>query len=97
MPATGDVDTQTDEHAKPGGRESVVPPIELAERAADQWRDEGADIDREVIDRNAAVAARVGLCIQFADLRRQISLSSPEPTISANSANRKAASKAIRK
>jgi len=57
-----EIDSEPDQHADAGGGKPVVPAGELAERAADQRRQECADIDADVEDGIGAVAARVAGC-----------------------------------
>ena len=61
-------------HADAGGGETVMPAEFLAERAAHQRRQEGAEIDADIEDREGAVAAAVAGRIERADLGRDVRL-----------------------
>src|SRR6185436_12298589 len=60
MPATGEIHDEADQHADAGSAESPVPAHRLAQRAADQRRDDHRHVDADVIDlkrrRDALVA-----------------------------------------
>ena len=62
------------QHADAGGGKAVMPAGLLAERAADERRQERADIDADIEDRIGAVAAAVAGRIEPADLGRNIRL-----------------------
>jgi hypothetical protein len=64
-----EVNTKPDAHADAGGGEAVMPAHFLPERAADQRRQERADIDADIKDRIGAVAAVIAWRIEAADLR----------------------------
>jgi len=51
-----EVESERDRHTDAGGGKSIVPAQLLAERAADEGREERADIDTDVKDRIGAVA-----------------------------------------
>ena len=51
-----------------------MPADAFAERAADERRQEGAEIDADIKDRIGAVAARIARRVKSADLRRNIRL-----------------------
>ena len=58
----------------PGGSEAIVPADALAERAADQRRQERAEIDADIEDRIGAVAAGIAGRVELADLRGHVGL-----------------------
>ena len=68
------VDDERDRHADAGGGEPIMPAQLLAERAANQRREERADIDADVEDRIGAVAPMVSRRVEAADLGRDIGL-----------------------
>ena len=69
-----EINAKPDAHADAGGGEAVVPADFLAERAADERRQERADIDADIEDGIGAVAARIARRIKPADLGRDIRL-----------------------
>ena len=69
-----EVDRKPDRHADAGRGEAVVPAELFAERAADQRRQERAEVDADVEDREGAVAARVAGRVERADLGRDVRL-----------------------
>ncbi len=69
-----EIDRQPDAHADAGGGKAVVPADLFAERAADERRQERADIDADIEDRIGAVAPMIAGRIKAADLRRNIRL-----------------------
>ena len=69
-----EIDRETDHHADAGGAEAVVPADLLAERAADERREERAEIDADIEDRIGAVAAVIAGRVESADLRRHVGL-----------------------
>jgi len=54
-----EIEHEAQHHTHSGGAEAVVPAQLLAQRAADQRREERAQVDAHVEDREGAVAARV--------------------------------------
>ena len=69
-----EIDRKPDQHADAGGGKAVMPARLLAERAADQRRQERSDIDADIKDRIGAVAAAVARRIETANLGRDIRL-----------------------
>ncbi len=69
-----EIDQKPDGHADPGCGEAVVPAEPFAQRAADQWGEERAEIDADVEDREGAVSPRIAGRIERADLRRDVRL-----------------------
>ena len=69
-----EIDRQPERHADAGRAEAVVPAELLAERAADQRRQERAEVDADIEDREGAVAARIAGRIERADLGRDVGL-----------------------
>ena len=65
---------QADDHADTGRAKAVLPAEGLAQPAAKQRGGERADVDAHVENREATVAARVVLRVQFADDRGNIGL-----------------------
>src|SRR5262249_54399496 len=51
-----------------------LPADVLAEVAADERREEGTEVDADVEDHEGAIAARIALLVQIADLRRDVRL-----------------------
>ncbi len=68
------IDAKPDAHADTGRGKTVVPADFLAERAADQRRQERAEIDADIEDRIGAVAAMIAGRVKAADLRGNIRL-----------------------
>src|SRR6185369_7432874 len=71
---TVEIDAQADQHADAGGGKARVPAIGDRERAADERRQERADIDADIEDRVAARAPLIVRRIKRADLGRDIRL-----------------------
>jgi hypothetical protein len=69
-----DVLDQADHHAEAGGGEAPVPVDPLPQRAADQGRHEGSEVDPHVEDREAGVAAGPAFGIELAHHRADIGL-----------------------
>ena len=69
-----EIDRKPDQHADAGGGKAVMPARLLAERAADERRQEGADIDADIEDGIGAVAAVVAGRVEAADLGGNIRL-----------------------
>ena len=69
-----EIDRKPERHADAGGGEAVVPAELLAERAADERRQERAEIDADIEDREGAVAARIAGRVERADLGRDVGL-----------------------
>src|SRR3546814_6187353 len=67
----GEVDDQPEEHAHARRAETVVPAVELAERAAHQRREQAADVQADVVDVVGAAAARIIGGVEVVDLARQ--------------------------
>src|SRR4029077_7056438 len=65
---------QSEEHPDAGRRESPVPVHSLAKEAGDERREESAEIDASVEDREASVASRTAFGIEIADDRRHVRL-----------------------
>ena len=59
MALAGKIDDEPDQHADAGKAEGEVPALGRAEEAADDRRDEGADVDPDIIQLEAVVAAAV--------------------------------------
>ena len=68
------VQGETEHHPDAGGAEAVVPADLLTQCAAHQRRERGAEVDAHVEDRERAVAPRVTLRIQPADLGGDVGL-----------------------
>ena len=73
------IDGDAQQHAEAGGREAIVPAIELAQRAAHQRREEGADHHRSDVERVAVIVPPVAFGIERPDLRGEIALEQPRP------------------
>ena len=75
----GELDDHREQHADAGREEADTPAVGrvLAERRADERREEGAGVDAHVEDRECAVTARIALRIEVADHRRDVRLEEP--------------------
>lgn len=69
-----EVEHQPDQHAHTGGGEAVVPAEDRPEGAADERREDRAEVDPHVEDAEGAVAARVVLGVESTDLRGDVGL-----------------------
>ena len=69
-----EVESERDRHTDAGGGKSIMPAQLLAERAADEGREERTDIDTDVKDRIGAVAPMVARRVEAADLGRDVGL-----------------------
>ena len=69
-----EVESERDRHPDAGGGKSIMPAQLLAERAADEGREERTDIDTDVKDRIGAVAPMVARRVEAADLGRDVGL-----------------------
>ena len=69
-----EIDDEAGGHADAGGGEAVMPAEFFAQRAADERRQERAEIDADIEDREGAVAAAVAGRIERADLGRDVRL-----------------------
>ena len=68
------VEAETRDHADAGGAEAVVPAEPLPERAADERREERAEVDPHVEDRECAVPPRITRRVEASDLCRDVRL-----------------------
>ncbi len=69
-----EIDAKPDAHADAGGGKAVMPAGPFAERAADERRQERAEIDADIEDRISAVAAMIARRVKAADLGGNIRL-----------------------
>ena len=69
-----EINSEPDQHADAGGGKAVMPAGFLAQRAANQRRQERAEIDADIEDRIGAVAAMVARRIEPSDLGGNIRL-----------------------
>ena len=65
---------QAERHADRRGAEAVVEPDAGLQQAGDQRADEGAEVDAEIEQREAAVGAGVALLVERAEQRRRVGL-----------------------
>src|SRR6185295_19669390 len=70
-PAAPDVDREPDTHADAGRCEPEVPAEQLTERAADQRREDGSEVDADIVDAERRVAARVVRRVEVTNLAGQ--------------------------
>jgi hypothetical protein len=68
------INAQPDHHADAGGGVSVMPGDAFAQSAADERRQERAEIDADIEDRIGAVAARIAGRVEAANLGRDVRL-----------------------
>ena len=79
-----EIDRELDQHADAGGGEAVMPAVLLAQRAADQRREERAEIDPDIEDREGAVAPRVAGRIELPTWVDMLGLKAPLPRMSSS-------------
>ena len=75
-----DVPRQPQCHTDGGGPEPVVEAEVSLQQAGDQRTDERAEVDAEVEQREAAVAARIALGVEGSQQREAFAFSAPEPS-----------------